>query len=141
MGIKTNLSFERKGWQNKSSSFHEIYDYLILPVLFKVNFGKKSQTFLNVGPYIGYLLSHYARFDDYNNIYYFNKDENTKIDLGITMGFGINIPLSHHFGLTIEIRDNLGLFDIEKSEEGKTYTNSTIVQLGFVYNFGNRKKE
>jgi hypothetical protein len=139
MGIRTNLSYERKGWQNKSGSFHQRFDYLMLPVLFKVNLGKKNRTFINIGPYFGYLISESEKLD--GHVFKASEDDYKKIDLGITMGFGINVPISNQLGLLFEIRDNLGLFDIEKSGEGKTFNNSTIVQLGFMYNFANEMKK
>ena len=137
LAVRTNLSYERKGWQNKSGSFHERYDYLILPVLLRINLGKKSRTFLNVGPYIGYLFSHSSKMD--NRIYYYKEWEFTKFDFGMTLGFGVNIPVTRQFGATMEIRDNFGMVNIENGdEEDKTYTNSTVIQFGFVYNFGKR---
>jgi hypothetical protein len=139
MGIGTNLSYERKGWQNKSGTFHQRFDYLILPVLFKVSFGKKSRTFIHTGPYFGYLISQSDKLDgDVTNT---SENDYKKNDLGVTIGFGVNIPIANQLNMIFEIRNNLGLVDIEKSEDGKTYTNSTLVQLGFIYNFGNEMKK
>jgi hypothetical protein len=138
LSIKTNLSFERKGYQNTSGSFHYRFEYLVLPVLLKVNFGKKNWAFTNFGPYIGYLISQSIKFNNY--VYKGNDSPYKKIDLGLTFGIGANIPIYNQLGLTIELRDNLGLMNIEIGTEDQTYTNSTVIQFGIVYNFKKTNK-
>jgi hypothetical protein len=132
IGIKTDLSYERKGCQNKSGSFHERFDYLVVPMLFKINLGQKSRTFFNVGPYFGYLLSGSIVLD--GQVYTNQEVGYKKFDFGFTMGFGGNIHLSNQFGLLVEIRNNLGMFNVKEGVEGKLYHNSTIILFGFVYN-------
>ena len=141
IAIMTNLSFETKGNGNTFNT-HDHLNYIILPVLFHVKFGKIRNLFVNIGPYFGYLLP----MTDYQ--YYYKK-----FDLGITLGFGAEIPIVHQFGLTIEIRDNLGLFNVSKNltytdklgnlvtDIGNLYTHSIVVQAGFIYYFGQKSSK
>jgi len=146
LAVRTNLSFERKGYQSTSGNFHYRFDYLVLPILFHINLGKKNRSYFNVGPYFGYLFSTSSKY--YHWVDHDDEWMYKKYDLGISLGLGFNIPLYHQLWLTIELRDNLGLYNIQYKilrydhfgnpygDYGKSYTNSTVLQFGIVYNFG-----
>jgi len=159
--IRTNIAFERKSSRDQltitSSGYDQYsivkttanlnYDYLVMPVLFKATFGKKINYFINAGPYFGYLLSQefkYVYYDLHNN---FNQTASDKrYDIGLTAGLGISIPIKDRYLISCEIRNNLGLIDINNTSYpyyplSKTKTNSTNLQFGVAYKLGTRPKE
>ncbi|MCX6252797.1 MAG: porin family protein [Bacteroidetes bacterium] len=144
----TGLSWERQGYSNRSGDFHYHFDYLILPVVFQVNLLKKKRFYINMGPYVGYLLSKGFKSDYYDG--FFDKWKYEKFDTGITLGLGVNLPIFHHFSTTIGLRNNFGLMNIQKpytvtrdkynmGNAGKSFTNSTIILIGISYNLPDKK--
>ena len=162
--LKTAITYERKGTrlENKSDQipagdliYH--FDYLSLPLLFKVSAGQKIKFFANAGPCFSYLLnqSMYSKSKN-GKTYKLGNNPNTykSYDLGILLGIGMSMPVSDRFLISIEIRDNLGLMSIRddynqpdafgyfESDSGpkfKSYANSTTFIIGFTYRFKNRK--
>ena len=138
LALKTGFSYELKGSTRGDCRLN----YLTLPILLQLKFGRAPLFFINIGPYVGYLLPVIS-----DNDYYFKP-----FDLGASIGLGIGIPISHQFGLTFEIRNNLGLMNVSRNsvykdwhgdvvaEIGDRYTNTTFAQIGFVYNFGKKEK-
>ncbi|HET6995635.1 MAG TPA: porin family protein, partial [Chitinophagaceae bacterium] len=127
LALRTNLSFERKGFSFGKRAGHDSignpatikshvrFDYLCLPLLARASFGKKYRFFINAGPYIGYLIGQADVTQTNNdpkvirkNIAYFDK-----ADLGLSGGAGVEIPLKRYV-LSFEIRDNFGLSNISK---------------------------
>jgi hypothetical protein len=141
--FRTGLSFERKGSafsyedeQDKKVITHLNKDYLILPLLARLSFGKKVRFFINAGPYFGYLL-HTSSENELWGPFSSNRDivipNSTSywFDFGISAGLGIFIPVCKNIGLSLEARDNLGFID---TAEG-TRNNSTNFLFGASYLF------
>ena len=128
--LKTNLSYERlilyHSWLEPSAW----WNYLVLPALFQLKIGKSRHFFLNMGPFVGFALSNYRNEDSAYK----------KFDYGVTMGIGFDIPIFNQWSLTSEIRENLGFLDIGKgSGDYDEYTSSLIIQIGLMYNFGQKR--
>ncbi|MBA3681717.1 MAG: PorT family protein [Bacteroidetes bacterium] len=153
--IKTNLFYERKGCVTRGTFLEPSgftsgifisrsnFDYLTMPVLLRANFGKKLKFFINTGPYFGYLIRQTYSFKGVNfpkttsdNTTYFKN-----LDVGLTMGAGISIPLTKELVLSWEVRNNLGLYNISKwpvYNNGTLNTYSNNFLLGIAYKLGAR---
>jgi hypothetical protein len=137
--LKLAPSFERKG---KWDVNHVNLNYFVVPLLFRAEIGSKTKGFLVVGPYCGYLMEAYLTADYYEghrNMEYINR-----FDAGISAGLGINIPIEQIFSISIELRNNFGLYQIVKREESEEYnyewkTYSTNLLISFSYSFSKRK--
>ncbi len=162
--LKTAITYERKGTrlENKSDQipagdliYH--FDYLSLPLLFKVSAGQKIKFFADAGPCFSYLLnqSMYSKSKN-GKTYKLGNNPNTykSYDLGILLGIGMSVPVSDRFLISIEIRENYGLisirddynqpdafgyFESDVSQKMKSYTNSTSFIIGFAYRFRNSR--
>jgi hypothetical protein len=152
--LRTNIAFERKG---SSMSFlttdlngnptaikgRTNLNYLTIPVLFRLTFGKKITYYFNVGTFIGYLIS---QSYIYNNIGYLSSDNASQyksFDFGISGGLGFAIPVRNKFSISCELRNNLGLLNIAKGEvynNGSIKTNSTNLLIGLSYKIGSERK-
>lgn len=138
--LKLAPAFERKGQWDVN---HFNLNYFVFPLLFRGEIGSKTNGFIDVGPYCGYLMEAYITTDynkgHYNYIKYLNR-----FDAGISAGLGVNIPIEQKFSISVELRNNFGLYQIVEREESvehnyewKTY--STNLLISFSYNFSKRK--
>jgi len=153
--LHTEMAFERKGDATKvtltdingnvigTPKFTFQYNCLTLPVLFRASFGEKVKFFLNAGPYVSYLLkAEYKNILGYNSSDGNNFNETSylhKIDVGITQGLGIIIPVQNKLYLSCELRDNLGIVGLFKStnySNGQSYNHSLALLFGLNYKFG-----
>ena len=112
---------------------YDIYEFLSLPIMLKYEIGDKNPFYLKGGPYLGYLLSAKERINKGR----LSKDVSvlfTDFDFGLSIGVGkvFNIGTSHT--LVLELRNNLGLTNINSDARG-TYikTNSINLIVGFSF--------
>ena len=155
ISLRTNIAFERKGNMIKTK-FSDLngnplgelkgisnYDYLILPILVRATFGRKIQYFINAGPYLGYLIKKTIIVEAENfptwtsDDTYLCKD----FDFGLTTGLGLLLPIKQKFALSLEVRNNLGLYNtsaVPVINNGTIKTNSTNFMINLVYKFGQR---
>lgn len=159
ISIRTNISFERKGLTTQGTAtdeygnqigeitFHSKFDYLTIPLLVRLTFGKKINFFINAGPYIGYLIQQknvIEAFGEYPKTETDNTDNFKRTDFGITTGLGARFPIKSKLFLSLEIRNNLGLTNISSVpvvNDGTIKTNSTIILIGIEYRFGTRMND
>ncbi|MHA8055532.1 porin family protein [Aquirufa nivalisilvae] len=143
LSIKSGISYERKGYREEFKGTTSTgqttigltgynFDYLVIPMLARVNFGNKIKFSASGGPYLGYLTSQqfFSNFPLYSTISSTNLVDN-KIDLGVSTGIGCSISLSELFSISLEARNNLALMSI--SDVGKINTNSTNLIFGITY--------
>jgi len=149
----TNLFYERKdfcmkteavGASEKMITVKEFImsDYLDIPFLVRVSFGRNVRFFLNAGPYFGYLLRQ-IQLDDVENTTVNQPINRTSIakkwDMGISAGLGVNIPISKTISLSAELRDNFGLLNTGGPPGASGIKlNSTHLLVGVGYRFGGR---
>jgi len=154
VSIRTNIAFERKGAIAKTQAIdifgnpigevtsHINFDYLTVPLLARLTFRNKIKFFVNVGPYLGYLVkqtfvvkafNEFPKSTSDNTVYY------ERIDVGLTAGLGVGLPIKEKLLLTLEIRNNLGLYNVSKLpviNDGTIKTNSTNLLIGIAYQLG-----
>jgi len=156
ISIRTNISFERKSSTSQVSAtdqngdqigeitYHSYFDYLTIPILGRLTFGKKINFFVNAGPYIGYLIKLtdiIEAYGEHPKREFDDTDYYKRTDLGITTGLGARFPIKNKLFLSIEIRNNFGLTNISSFtvvNDGAIKTNSTNLLFGIEYRFGTR---
>ena len=150
ISFRTNIAFERKSSVLKSELRDEVatlireistntnFNYMTLPLLVRASFGGKTQFFVNAGPYFGYLIKQTSerklgdissRAEDTTTLY-------RRLDTGISTGLGISVPIKTKFLFSMELRNNLGLYNVSSVpvfNQGSVKTNSTSFLLGFSY--------
>lgn len=127
-------------------------NYFQIPILTKISIGsEKVRGFINVGPYLGYLLSGKEKnssqgkereekidFDDATT-----KETINRIDLGVSGGLGIAFKVGPG-DIFVEGRYNLGLIDIIKGEVRKQiyyeaiYNRVINFSAGYIFFFGEK---
>lgn len=126
----------------------ENFDYLTIPLLLRVSFGKNLNYnyFVNAGPYIGFLIKqteYKEAFQGYPSGSNLDRTGNfKKIEMGLSFGLGLAYTFNDKFALSIEVRNNLGMTDITEVNPfgyGEIKTNAINFLLGFNYKLGQRK--
>jgi len=133
-----------------TSTVHNKFDYMTLPLLARATFGKKVNFFVDAGPYFGVLIKEETVTVTPVGKYSNNITGNFKrFDTGIAEGLGILIPFGGSFAVSFEARDNTGLYNINKPQ---TYygvpavspnilrTNTTNFIFAFIYKLVTVKK-
>lgn len=118
-----------------NTDFESNFNYINVPVIFKYYFAKsKNGGGLNaqIGPQLGILQS--ARADVFDSVaFILRKDQNVKrsyksSDVSLCLGAGWDSP----FGMSIDVRYNMGLRRIEENENSQASKNQVFqVSVGF----------
>ncbi len=129
-------------------------DYLSLPVLVKWSTGGRIRFFVNAGPCVSLLLQESTWYLPDNGSKEKVADETGayhQINLAVTAGAGIAVPVGKRFQLSLEVRDNFGVLNIRSVASGfeqnsamavekpTGHTNSTLLLAGISYRFGGSK--
>src|SRR5690554_2721810 len=151
LSLRTNIAFERKGSEATIRGFDFFgnwvdeedvkvnYDYLTMPILARVTFGKRVKYFVNAGPYFGYVLKQNMVIK--SSIAPTRNEDGTSMskryDIGFSTGLGASVPILSNVSLSFEVRNNLGLINtssVEVYNDGTVKTNSTNFLIGISYN-------
>ena len=113
--------------------------YFRVPVLFKMNFGRKLLLSPFAGPYVAMLFSaKYIRTELLGSEYEVSivniSQLFNKLDFGLTSGVSLLIPLNN-VELSLDLRNNLGLRSNLDFGNAKNISYSAL--FGLKYNFGN----
>ena len=115
LGIQVELNYLQAGWSENlesSNTYSRRLNYIQLPAMTHINFGKKKTRFLfNIGSYLSYLVSDIETIDlsagEEEKSYYGQEIEN-QLEFGLCFGLGLSVNTS--IGLfQIEGRINYGL--------------------------------
>ena len=141
-GIQAELNYSAQGW-SETSEKGEIYshrfDYLELPVLAHIYFGRKNtKFFVNVGPEIRYMVSDNATapFSEGAGMQQFKEIEN-RFDYGITGGLGVEFRTKKAGAFQLEARYHFGLGNVFEATKKDDFSasNNQAISVSFVYLF------
>lgn len=148
--LKSGIAFEKKQMKIEASITDSVgafagtlqinlnFYYYNFPLLAQLTFGNEIQFFVNAGPYLGQLIqqTNITEARDSQPEMRVEFTESYKdIDLGLAAGCGVAMSLGDRIFLNLEIRDNLGLYDID-AFNGEIRTNSLYGMMGLFYKFG-----
>lgn len=126
-GLIAEVNFAQKGWKENYEeaplSYRRTVNYLEIPLLSHIYFGRRGKFFLNIGPQIGIMLSEstksnfdYEHADQVAEYPYKNRvhDQLTlpvahKLDFGINAGLGGEFNISRRHSVSLEARFYYGI--------------------------------
>jgi hypothetical protein len=129
-------------------------DYLSLPLLVKWTTGGKFRFFVNAGPCVSLLLRELLWYLPESGSKEKVADETGayhRVNLAVTAGAGIAVPIGKRIMVSLELRDNFGVLNIRSAasdfehksamavEQPVGHTNSTLLMAGINYRFGGGK--
>ncbi len=152
-GLKAILAYDQNGWAYRSLTFVDNngtglatgdllskLNYINLPLLAEYSFGDKIKFNLDAGVFVGYLLSNKMIRKIKEPVASTQKTSSSfrkSANLGVSVGGGVQIPVSAKIKLDLGIQNNLGLLNIYKSATTNTSTiktNAFSVLCGITFN-------
>jgi opacity protein-like surface antigen len=153
--IHTELAFDRKGTK-ADITFTDVngdvtgtgkvinqFNYLTLPILFRASVGNKVKYFLQAGPSLSYLfnatIKYSSTIDDPRYNLKINRTSNTtRMDVGMSVGLGAQIPVNEKFAISCELRGNYGFVDLynRNSSNVNELNESVNFLVGLNYKLG-----
>lgn len=150
--FKTNIFYERKGaisddilFTNSlghvTSTTHNSISltYITIPAMLHLRTKGRIGLFVNAGAYAGFLLKDEATNgarDTLPELITDNTANDNKLDGGFCLGVGLEIPIQEKFTFSLEVRDNIGSYDINNaahSRGGTVKTNAINLLVGVSY--------
>ena len=130
-GFIVELNWEQRGWKESFDelpySYSRTVNYLQLPFLAHIYFGRRGKFFINAGPSVSLRLSEStnANFDtatvgsnpDFDNriTYQYGLPVHQKVDYGISGGIGGEFSINPRNSIYVDARFYFGLADVLKS--------------------------
>ena len=157
-GLLAELNFVQRGWSENFEeapyNYSRTLNYVELPVMAHIYFGRRGKFFFNAGPQVALFLgeSTSANFDPkqmaslpdfpYNNR--MNEqmlmDATQKLDYGISAGLGGEFNLNKRNSLCIEARFYYGLGNVFPSKRTDTYSASNQMTISATIGYWFRVK-
>lgn len=146
-GLIAEFNFVQRGWsedfEEHPFNYSRTINYLELPVMAHIFFGRRGRFFFNAGPQVGIFLgesekcnfnpAEMATIEGFPNINRMNEQMVTKTvqkyDYGISAGLGGEFNISKKNSLSIEARFYFGLGNIFPSKRVDTFNASNQMTL------------
>jgi hypothetical protein len=110
LGVQAEFNYSQRGWAESNGIYSRRMDYIEIPFLSHIHFGKKLQFYMNIGPKVGYYIGDFVRYNS-NGIPDEEQQKLTvsqKFDYGFCGGPG----LLYKFGgqsIQLDIRGNYSI--------------------------------
>ena len=111
--------------------FRSRFEYLALPVSVKYYTSRNKAFFVNAGAFAGVLLNQKNTLETENADLPFPADFKT-IDYGVMPGIGYDFYINDFHSLSLKLRNNLGLNNINNQGENSFYESTRTNALNFI---------
>lgn len=121
-GIQTELNFSNRGWQedwtqtDSTFAYSRSLNYLEMPVLTHLYFGKNKRFFVNIGPQFSYLINESHDMNEPLTAYIKKQKEDVPDNPEIGAQYE-SIQKKFEYGIVggmgFELRTGIGIFDLE----------------------------
>lgn len=144
-GLITELNFEQRGWkenfEDKPFEYSRTINYIQIPFLAHIYFGRRGRFFFNAGPEVGFKIGESTKSNfDYKNVssisgfplrttYQYLMDADSKVDYGISAGLGGEFNLNRRNSIYIEGRFYYGLGNVLKSGRTENFRGSNSMSI------------
>jgi hypothetical protein len=145
-GLHTGVYVERKGFvvpiafTNKDKNdviykYQSQYNYVTIPILCNLSFGKKIKGYLNLGGYVGALFRSHIFLKELD-ISHVNPGGYQYVDAGIASGLGLKLPIKRWL-IGLEARNNTGFIKVVKNTDPKDAikNTNTLFLVSVAYSF------
>lgn len=130
--LKLKAIYERKGYAEGIYENRETdvaFNMISVPVTANFYFGKHNNWYINLGPYIGFMIAAKATSFNVDVTRLFNST-----DFGIAGGIGYKLPIGDKLDVFAEIDNQTGLSDILIDNSGSAVRNNRFsFNLGIIF--------
>ncbi|MDY6800939.1 MAG: porin family protein [Bacteroidota bacterium] len=144
LALQIELNFSQKGWledlDTLPNSYQRNLDYIELPFLTHIYFGKRNVKFyVNIGPSVGYLINDQIKSEINNELYnreYYELEIDNKFDFNVLAGLGLIID-TEIGSFQTGFRYAMTLTDIFKYTSDSIFENSQnqVIAFSLTYYF------
>lgn len=156
-GIIAEVNYEQRGWEEdfEDAPYHyrRTLNYIQIPVLAHIYFGRRGKFFINAGPEVGFMLKETtsanfnpAEIDNLSDFPMRRTNEQMvtpvkhKVDYGISAGMGGEFNINAKNSLSLEARFYFGLGNIFSTRRIDTFSASNSMSLSITANYWFRLK-
>ena len=147
-GLIAELDWQQRGWgedfEDAPYHYRRTLEYIEIPVMAHIYFGRRGRFFINLGPEISFLLGEHTKANfnphDITNLPDFPVKNRTniqqtinaqnKIDYGITGGLGGEFSINQRNALFFEVRAYFGLGNLFSSKRQDPFSLSNALSIG-----------
>lgn len=147
-GLIAEVNLVQRGWAEKFEdlpySYQRILNYVEIPVMSHIYFGRRTKFFINAGPEIAYYLGDHIKsnfdyanteglegFHDKNRRYeQLTMQVSQKLDFGIVAGLGTEFKINRRNALVLEARIYYGIGNVMPSGRQDTFSVSNQLSVG-----------
>lgn len=151
-GLIAELNFTQRGWKENFEGaplkYSRTLNYLMLPVMAHIYFGRRARFFANAGPAIGLRLSDsfssnfdaekapdVENFPHYHSTAQYTEPIKQRIDYGICAGLGGEYNINRRNSLYAEVRFYYGLGNLFSSNRRDHFNGSNSMNLEFTLGY------
>lgn len=146
-GLIAELNWSQRGWkedfEDAPYNYKRTINYLEIPVMAHIYFGRRGRFYVNAGPQIGFMVGESTSSNfDVNKIetlpdfpiknrtnMQMTLPVNQKVDFGITAGLGGEFNINRENSLSIEARFYYGLGNVLKSGRSEVFRSSNQMSI------------
>ncbi len=157
-GLIAEVNLVQRGWAEKFEdlpySYQRILNYVEVPVMSHIYFGRRGKFFINAGPEIAYFLGDHIKsnfdyehteglegFHDKNRRYeQLTMQVSQKLDFGIVAGLGGEFSINRRNSLAVEARVYYGIGNVVPSGRQDTFSISNQLSVGITAGYWFRIK-
>ena len=156
-GLVAEVNFTQRGWKENFEespySYSRRLDYIMVPILAHIYFGRRGRFFFNVGPEVGFRLSDSYKsdfdvslapnlpdFNKYHNVKQYTEPIKQRVDYGISAGLGGEFSINPHNSISAEVRFYYGLANLFSSTRKDYFNASNSMNLEFTLGYWLRIK-
>ena len=157
-GLLAEVNIVQRGWAEKFEDlpykYQRVLNYIEVPIMSHIYFGRRAKFFINAGPEIAYYLGDHinSNFDykdtsDLEGFHDKNRreeqltmDVSQKLDFGIVAGLGGEFSVNRRNSLSIEARLYYGIGNVMPSGRQDTFSLSNQLSIGLTAGYWFRIK-
>lgn len=144
-GLIAEVNFEQRGWKENFEehpfSYSRTLNYIQIPFLAHIYFGRRGRFFFNAGPEIGFMIGESTKSNfDYTNVsgvsgfpprntYQYLMSADPKVDYGISAGLGVEFNINRKNSVYLEGRFYYGLGNVLKSGRTENIRGSNSMSI------------
>ena len=134
VGFQTELNYTLQGWHETDSDFSHTLDYIQLPLITHLYFGRHSRFFANIGPEIAYLIKQESKKIPSGSTSEQHKPIQNHFDYGFLLGIGGAFPIKKHV-LQMELRSHFSLGNLYSNNKTDFFSQSNNMKLSLALSY------
>jgi len=126
--VQLELNYLQRGWHETATDYTRHLDYIEIPLLMHLYFGKQVRGFLNLGPEFGYCIAQYDKNGENLSGPQYEPIEKPW-DWGLAAGLGMQVNAKRAGAYFLEVRFDFSFGDVFSNRATDYFRNSAPMAL------------